>query len=99
MVLAGPPAVLRAQRLRVGADRDRSAATLVASWEVDLTDPERNAAYYDPVTRTYRATLTGAPGWAASPGPGGRPLIRAVWVAEGASAADAALTDEYAPPV
>jgi len=88
--------VLRAQLLQVGSDLDRSAATRVASWEVDLTDPERNAAYYDPVTRTYRATLTGAPGWAASPGSGGRPLIRAVWVAPGA--VDAALTDEYAPP-
>lgn len=91
--------ILRAQLLRVGADLDPAGAARVANWEIDLSDPEVNASYYDPVTRTYRASLTGAPAWAAQPGSGGRPLIRASFLPSGPGAPEGiVLSDEYAPP-
>jgi len=54
---------------RVGADELR--------WDVDLLDLERNAAHYDPSSRTYRVVLGGLPAWlgAMAPAPersGGR---------------------------
>lgn len=45
-------------------------------WEVDMRDPEINAQYYDPATRTYRVQLRDLPAWveAQSAGAGVRVL-------------------------
>lgn len=42
-------------------------------WQVDLWDLEKNAAFFDPATQTYRFSLSGLPGWieAMAPGAGG----------------------------
>jgi len=45
-----------------GLDSAREVQELV--WDLDLNDLERNAAWFDPVTRTYRLRLTGLPVWA-----------------------------------
>lgn len=34
-----------------------------ATWEVDLSDLDQNARYYDPATRTYRLQLSTPPKW------------------------------------
>lgn len=40
-------------------------------WQVDLRDLERNAAFFDPATQTYRFSLSGLPDWVEAMAPGG----------------------------
>jgi len=35
----------------------------LAKWEINLSDMTKNAALFDPATRTYRVQLTGVPEW------------------------------------
>lgn len=60
-------------------------------WELDLTDLDRNADWYDPVTRTYRMQLD-LPGW-ADEGPGSEFRLHASFTAPGAGRET--LTDDY----
>lgn len=62
-----------------------------ATWEVDLTDLERNAEWFDPVTRTYRIQLD-MPGW-ADDGPGARFRLHAVFTTPGATMST--MRDDY----
>lgn len=54
-----------------------------ARWDIDLTDLERNAEWFDPVTRTYRVQLD-LPPW-ADDGPGSNFRLRAVFTPPGGS--------------
>ena len=49
-------------------------------WEIDLADPDRNAALYDPSTQTYRFALDGLPGWLASVVAAGEAMPAGVWL-------------------
>lgn len=42
---------------------DAAEAWAAKTWRVDLSTPERNAAAFDWVTRTYRVRLEGVPEW------------------------------------
>jgi hypothetical protein len=67
------------------AGRLSAAGTQELTWDIDLTDLERNASLYDSATRTYRFPLRDAPEWLAQSaeatvlGPAGRGLLRAVF--------------------
>lgn len=65
-------------------------------WEVNLSDFARNAALFDPATRTYRLPLAGVPAWMASFAP---PLIRPeeVGAEEGAQAPAQPPADGHTP--
>lgn len=57
--------VLRPGRIEPDLDVPH-AGTAGATWLIDLTDPDRNAVYYDDlVTRTYTITLSDLPDWLA----------------------------------
>ncbi|MCL4220309.1 MAG: hypothetical protein KJZ65_02955 [Phycisphaerales bacterium] len=43
----------------------------ILQWQVDLWDLERNAAFFDPATQTYRFSLSGLPDWVEAMAPGG----------------------------
>jgi hypothetical protein len=53
--------------IRLYGPRDASnpagAEVQASKWEIDLTNLERNAAFFDPATRTYRFQLAKAPDW------------------------------------
>ena len=56
--------------------------TEAAKWDIDLTDLDANAGWFDPVTRMYRFRLVDVPGWVAelaqqASGTGGRVHLRA----------------------
>lgn len=42
-------------------------------WQVDLWDLEKNAAFFDPATQTYRFSLSGLPDWIQAMAPGAAP--------------------------
>ncbi|KAA0215167.1 MAG: hypothetical protein DYG94_09740 [Leptolyngbya sp. PLA3] len=39
-------------------------------WQVDLSDLEKNAVFFDPATQTYRFSLSGLPDWVKAMAPG-----------------------------
>lgn len=51
-----------------------------AVWSIDLSDLDRNAALYDPSTRTYRFALDGLPGWLSEIVRGGGAIPRGIWL-------------------
>lgn len=68
-------------------------------WDVDLSDLERNAALFDPATRTYRLPLQDVPEWAgAGSEPGGRLRLRAILTSVDAKGRPATLEDEFVLP-
>ena len=66
-------------------------------WEVDMRDPEINAAYYDPATRTYRVQLRDLPPWAIeqSQRRDGRLRVLAVYNTPAPDGSERFLRDEY----
>lgn len=83
--------LLRGGDLGSGAGRDERV------WEVDLRDPETNALYFDPATRTYRVQLADLPDWAAARVDGGGSGVRllAVYTTPGPDGTTRYLRDEY----
>ncbi|TVQ62116.1 MAG: hypothetical protein EA378_06540 [Phycisphaerales bacterium] len=81
-----------------GLDAAREVQELV--WDVDLNNLERNAAWFDPVTRTYRVRLTGLPAWAERMATGDadgetqRLRVRAVLRTVGADGRERVLRDD-----
>lgn len=68
-------------------------------WDVDLSDLERNAALFDPATRTYRLPLQDVPEWAShGSSPGGRLRLRAVLTTTDARGKPTSLEDEAVVP-
>ncbi|TVS09145.1 MAG: hypothetical protein EA423_00480 [Phycisphaerales bacterium] len=67
-------------------------------WDIDLTDPETNAAHYDPATRTYRIQLGRLPEWATTVGQPGaedqRIVLRAIFTATDREGRETTLRDE-----
>lgn len=89
---------LQVQLYRPESGRAAGLGTQELVWDIDLNDLERNAALYDPATRTYRLPLLDAPSWvaeaassAAAPGA----LLRAVLTAPGPKGEARMLEDEY----
>lgn len=62
-------------------------------WPLELGDLDRNADWYDAVTRTYRFQLEVPAG--ALPGSGSLVRLRAVFVARTAEGAEITLRDDY----
>jgi hypothetical protein len=58
---------LRVEVRRPGLSAD--AGDEAAAWDVSLWDADRNAAYFDPSTRTYRVLLGSLPAWVAELAP------------------------------
>lgn len=52
--------------VRVWPSRSVGGGSDAETWEVSLWDPEANAGYFDPASRTYRIPLTDPPGWITS---------------------------------
>ncbi len=81
-----------------GLDATREVQELV--WDIDLNNLERNAAWFDPVTRTYRVRLTGLPAWAEriatgeASGEAGRLRLRAVLRTVGPDGRERILRDD-----
>jgi hypothetical protein len=68
-------------------------------WDVDLTDLDRNAALFDPATRTYRLPLQDVPEWAGiGSAPGGRLRLRAVLDTVDARGRPTSIEDEFVLP-
>jgi hypothetical protein len=68
-------------------------------WDVDLADLEKNAALFDPATRTYRLPLQDVPAWAESgSAPGERLRLRVVLVTVNAKGRPITLEDEFVFP-
>jgi hypothetical protein len=65
-------------------------------WDVDLTDLERNAAFFDPATRTYRVPLRDAPDWATREGDTTRLSVRAALSTFNPKGEPVTLRDEFA---
>jgi hypothetical protein len=67
------------------------------TWDINLTDMERNASLYDAATRTYRLPLRDAPAWLAEApeAPGGRGLLRAQLSTVGPQGEPLSLTHEF----
>ena len=67
-------------------------------WDIELTDPETNAAHYDPATRTYRIQLGRLPEWVAGVGQPGaenqRVVLRAIFTATDREGRETTLRDE-----
>lgn len=92
---------LRIELYRTTGGRGSTAGVQDLRWDIDLADLSRNAALYDPATRTYRLPLGNLPGWVeqVSAGPD-RPddpriTLRAALVEPGADGADHVLEAEY----
>ncbi len=66
-------------------------------WEVDMRDPEANALYYDPATRTYRVQLRDLPAWVAeqSRARSGQVRVLAVLTTPAPDGSERYLRDEY----
>ncbi len=68
-------------------------------WDVDLTDLDRNAALFDPATRTYRLPLQDVPEWAGTgSAPGGRLRLRALLNTVDARGRPTSIEDEFVLP-
>ncbi len=68
-------------------------------WDVDLTDLDRNAALFDPATRTYRLPLQDVPDWAGGGSTAGSRLrLRAVLTTVDARGKPTTLEDEFVVP-
>lgn len=69
------------------------------AWDVDLSDLDKNASFYDPPTRTYRFPLQHAPAWVADVlDPENRETrvrLRAVLSTTGPRGEERFLQDEY----
>jgi len=61
---------LQVQLYRPIGGRASGLGTQELAWDVDLSDLDKNASFYDPATRTYRLPLEDAPTWLAPPAPG-----------------------------
>lgn len=68
------------------------------TWDVDLSDLERNAAHYDGATRTYRLPLREPPSWLAeaTESQAARALLRAVLTTAGSQGEALVLEHEFA---
>ncbi len=66
-------------------------------WAVDMRDPETNALYFDPATRTYRVQLRDLPSWAEATVDGrGTPVrLLAVFTTPGSDGSTRYLRDEH----
>lgn len=64
-------------------------------WEVDMRDPEANALYYDPATRTYRVQLRDLPQWAQAQSGQGGVRVLAVLRTPAPDGSERYLRDEY----
>lgn len=90
---------LSVQLYRPVGGRASGRGTLELSWDVDLTDLDRNKDLFDQATRTYRLELRDAPAWLAEPHdkksdlPLGR--LRAVLVSTGPRGEERVLQDEF----
>ena len=91
---------LQVQLYRPETGLDAGIEVQELKWEIDLTDLEANALWFDPVTRMYRITLDGVPGWVADiarqpPGTGGRVRLRALLKTIGPDGRERVLRDDY----
>jgi len=73
---------LTIQLFEARAGGEPGIETEAAKWDIDLTDLDANAAWFDPVTRMYRFKLLDVPAWVGelarqAPGSGGRVHLRA----------------------
>lgn len=68
-------------------------------WEIDLRDPDENAAFYDPSTRTYRVPLGDVPDWlkrSVGEASGGRRVtLSVIFRTPDGVGRERVLTDEY----
>ena len=66
--------------LRLTRASGEPAGATGSVWAIDLSDLARNAALYDPSTRTYRFALDGLPGWLSALVRGGGAIPPGVWL-------------------
>ncbi len=66
-------------------------------WAIDMRDPETNALYFDPATRTYRVQLRDLPAWAEATVDGAGTPVRllAVFTTPGGDGSTRYLRDEH----
>lgn len=78
-----------------GGSASRETQELV--WEIDLSDLRRNAALYDPSTRTYRVALRDLPAWLAgmARGEAGWVALEAFFRTIGADGSEITLRDRF----
>lgn len=74
-------------------------ATERVSWDLDLSDPERNSAYFDPATGTYRVRLGDLPeavvAVAAGRGPEPSAVLGVAFATADARGRERSLRDEF----
>lgn len=83
---------LELQLFRPSAQRGREQQD--ARWQIDLSDLDRNAELYDPVTRAYRLQLD-VPAWIGEPGANNQVKLRAVFVPAGPEGQRRTLRDDF----
>ena len=54
---------LQLQLYRPVGGRASGLGTQELAWDIDLSDLDKNASFFDPATRTYRFPLQNAPAW------------------------------------
>ncbi len=91
---------LQVQLYRPAGGRAGGIGIQDLTWDIDLSDLDRNASLYDPATRTYRLQLQDPPSWVAeSLDPKGqdtpRVRLRAILATHGPKGEDRLLQDEF----
>ncbi len=90
---------LQVQLYRPVGGRASGLGSQELTWDIDLSDLDRNASFYDPPTRTYRFPLQNAPAWVADvldpDNHEARVRLRAVLNCTGSRGEPRFLQDEY----
>lgn len=91
---------LRLELYRLPADVAGGVEARELRWDIDLSDPQRNATLYDAATRTYRVQLIGLPAGVGertegAGGGNGRMRLRAELVTRDAHGQPRTLQDEH----
>jgi len=90
---------LQVQLYRPVGGRASGLGSQELAWDIDLSDLDKNASFYDPPTRTYRFPLQHAPAWVADvldpDNREARVRLRAVLTTAGPKGEERFLQDEY----
>ncbi len=90
---------LQVQLYRPVGGRASGLGSQELAWDIDLSDLDKNASFYDPPTRTYRFRLQNAPAWVADvldpENREARVRLRAVLTTTGPRGEERFLQDEY----
>ena len=90
---------LQVQLYRPVGGRASGLGSQELAWDIDLSDLDKNASFYDPPTRTYRFPLQNAPAWVADvldpDNHEARVRLRAVMTTTGPKGEERFLQDEY----